>query len=229
MLKLLITMTCCGFVFGMLGMTVECEAGPFFKRVDKSTGYEVGSDEYYQARANASPAIVQHYKYGKAWPPFPRPTGPAPTFHQRLHAAIYWPYPYNVQDQAMTEDMIDAQQVNGWKNATTLYSYHFNPETNELNSAGLEQLTWIVSSAPDRYKAAYVAAIANPEKNDARMQSVQNNLSYLTGNDMSIPVSLRISSPIGRPAFEVEKYQSLARDNMPPPILKPSAESAPSN
>ena len=198
-----------------------CQAeGFFFPRPGKSVKSNNCEESSHCRTANVPPGTRQVCKYGKQWPPQPRSTEPQQSFHQQYHSAHYWPYPYNLQDQAIVTDLVQSQTINGWRDATTLHNHHFNIENNELNSSGKEHLTWIITSTPAEYRQVFVAAATEGYMNDARMNSVHATMAYYTGNDQSIPVSLRIASIRGRPAYEVEIYQKAARDGAIPPVIQ---------
>ncbi len=199
-------------------------AGWPWNKVDPVSGYQKHSPEYDAYYATIPPGSTRTYHHGMACPPYERPCGPERLYWQQYHAVKYWPYPYNIQDRAMVYDSFDLQAAAGWKSATTLYDYHFNSETQELNSAGKEQVKWIMSNAPSKFRQAYVAASLEKGINDARLSSVQNELAYVANGN--IPVVLRVASPTGRSAIEVDSYQKSYLENMPIPHITNSAPAA---
>ncbi len=193
-------------------------AGWPWDKVDPVSGYKKNSPEYYAYYSSIPPGSTRQYKHGMVWPPFSRPDGPERLLSQQYHAAKYWPYPYNVQDRATTEETFEMQAAAGWKSATTLFDYHFNSDTQELNSAGREQLKWIVGNVPPQYRQAYIASAYEKATDDARVSSVTNELASYGGSD--IPVMIRVAGPIGRHALEVDTYQKSYRENMPSPHIQ---------
>jgi len=157
-------------------------------------------------KAGDPPGQRQVEKHGKMWPPFPRPVGEEQAFWHKYHHAHYWPYPYNCQDKAYVQDVLHQQAAAGWTSATTLQDYHFDAETNRLNSAGETQLYWILTQAPISYRTAYVAQGRSAEQAQVRLASVEQMARSMIGESLP-PILLRHDIPVGRPASEVEAYR----------------------
>jgi hypothetical protein len=189
---------------------------PFFAEDD---GPEPWSEEWYALRAADPPGARQHFKYGKAWPPFPRPVGPHQTFWHKYHHTHYWPHPYTCMDRAVVQSFVDVQTTNGWLEASTLYDYHFDGLTNELNSSGKAHLRWIMTHVPEQYRQILVATDAEPSVTAQRTAQVEQEMHRQFGSEKGIPVLTRLANPVGRPASEVQAIFQSARENMPPPML----------
>jgi hypothetical protein len=194
-----------------------CRAGwPFWTE----NGVRRGSQEYYDMHAADPPGARQHYKYGKTWPPQPRPSGPHQLFVHKFHHTHYWPYPYSCQDQQSIASFIDVQIRNGWETATTLYDYHFDPETNELNSSGEKHLQWILTHAPLEHRQVHVCVADRPDQTTARTVSVERELAQMAGTEHgNVVVLTRVGDPGGRPGSEVQTIFKAYQEHMPPPIL----------
>lgn len=188
---------------------------PFFAE----DGLRRGSPEYYEAHAADPPGSRQKYQFGKLWPVRARPVGPSQTFVHRYHTAHYWPNPYNCQDRASVQSIIDIQVQNGWQTGTTFYSYHFDEKTNALNSAGKQHLAWLVTYVPHEHRQAYVAISADQKVQEARMQSVQQGIAVSSGVAGEIPVLARAAEPLGRPATEVQTILEGAAEGALPPVI----------
>ena len=199
----------------------RAEAGwPF-----SSDGPPRGSAEWYEARACEPIGQRQTYKFGKIWPARPRPVGEhAPLIH-KYHHNLYWPYPYKCMDQESVNQFIELQIVNGWEEATTLYDYHFESESHELNRAGRDHLYWIMSSVPVEFRTAYVqASRLDPSVSQMRIAAVQSEASRFVGADQVPPVLLRVTTPHGTPAAEVDAVFQYRRANLTPsPVLQGAA------
>ena len=196
--------------------TAAVQAGwPF----SSDEGPRRGTDEWYAMHADDPVGERQVYKFGKLWPPKPRPTGPKQLFIHKYHTQKYWPYPYVTGDRAAVRGVWQSQVDNGWQMATTLYEYHFDPETNALNSAGERQLQWILQSAPADQRQLYVQSMNDSVANQLRVANVQMAATNLAGADAVGPVALRVTHAAGRPAEEVnwilEQQQAL---RVPPQI-----------
>lgn len=218
------------FFLSFFSSAIQTEAGLFDrKKKEECTGCphcEMDHDEWEAYTASLPVGSRQKCKHGKRWPPFPRSTEPQQTFWQQYHNAHYWPYPYNIQDRAIVQDIISQHAANGWRSATTLFDYHFDPQTHQLNSSGKQQLQWIVNYAPSQHRRAYIAATPDKVISDARIATTQAEVANLLGDDAAVPVLLRVADPIGRPAFEVDLYQRALRDNIITPRIEYVAPTA---
>ncbi len=201
----------CGFV---LSVASTASAGwPFFSDSDVARG----TPEFYEARANDPVGARQKYAYGRVWPPQARPCGPEQTCMHKYYAAHYWPHPYNCADRAAVRMMAQAQTDNGWQAATTLYDYHFDPKSNELNSAGREHLRWLLTHAPVQYRQPYVSSTFAADLNNVRLASVEQEVVHVMGPGQVPAPLLRVADPLGRPAIEVHNIlqQAEAARNLP--------------
>lgn len=190
------------------------------KHPPKMTEHRAEREAYYAARACDPIGSRQIYKHGKLWPPTPRPTGPANLPSHIYHAEHYWPHPYNCQDSDYVRSLSAAQVSNGWVTMTTLYDYHFD-ETQQLNESGRMQLRWILENAPTRHRFAFVQAGNDSVSSEIRLAAVKANASQLVGPDQIPPVLVRVTSPLGRPAEEVDDIRRLERKSIFKPIITP--------
>lgn len=176
------------------------------------------SEEWWQLRAQDPPGARQVYKHGKLWPPYPRPCGPKQTMCHSYHHATFWPYPYNCMDRDSVYGMLNQQAANGWVSATTLHEYHFDEDTQQLNSAGQRHLAWIVFQVPQEHRSIFVAQNTSPEIAQARLAEVHQELAQLTSAPP--PVSLRYAQAAGRPAVEIDMMRRRELQTMPAPRLQ---------
>ena len=161
----------------------------------------------------------QKFKYGKAWPPYPRPIGePAPCKH-RFHASHYWPYPYNHYDRMSVLAVSHTQIGNGWQSACTFHHYHFDAGTHELNSAGRAHLQWVMANVPAQFRQAYLASTGDATTNGLRVSSIEQSVEGLVGTAGSLPVVLRMTQPVGRPADEIDSIFEQRLLNMDAPVI----------
>ena len=154
------------------------------------------------------------------WPPYPRPAGKEQQFSHRYHAAHYWPLPYLCQDRAYVNNIMDAQNRNGWKAESTLYEYHFEEETSTLNHSGRAQLGWILENAPADRRAVYVQTADNTETSQLRLSAVREAVGEIVVDNNIPPVTLRTDSPRGRSAAEIEGIQRAIRATAPEPRIQ---------
>ena len=182
--------------------------------------HEPGSDSWWDERASDPVGTRQRRHHGKLYPPFSRPTGPHQQASHTFHAAHYWPYPYDEQDRALVKSIWDNQIANGWNNATTLYDYHFDPETQELTQPGQNHVRWIMEKAPSNRRVAYVQSTYDHGTDQVRLAGVRSYVNHYTGSGKVIPpVLLRQTTPVGRPAGEIEAIRQAELGSIPSPRI----------
>ena len=190
------------------------------KHPPRMTQRRAEQDAYYAQRASDPIGARQVEKHGKLWPPFPRSTGPANLPSHLYHAEHYWPYPYTCQDRDYVRAISSAQTSNGWVTMTTLYDYHFD-ESHKLNESGRMQLRWILENAPARHRYAFVQAGIDNATSQFRLAAVKNEATLLVGADQVPPVLIRVTSPLGRPAEEVDAIRRKERETIVNPRITP--------
>ena len=178
------------------------------------------SDEWYAIEAESPAGARQRLRGGKLWPPFSRPTGKDQQFLHKFHTAHYWPYPYQCQDRQFVRTVSQSQVNNGWIAATTLYSYHFDPETHSLNHSGRLQLRWILEDAPPNHRLVWVQAGTNSNTSQSRLSSVRDETADMIGEPPRPPIMLRVTSPLGRPAGEVDQIWRRRLESQPLPRIR---------
>lgn len=206
----------------LLALAAACPAAAHAGWPFSAEGPRRGTEEWYDAHAGDPIGQRQSFKFGKVWPAVPRPIGePAPLVH-RFHHNLYWPHPYLDLDRQAVQQIRDIQCQKGWVEATTLYDYHFDPESQTLNSAGRDHLYWIMSGTPVQFRAAYVqASRVDPVISEQRLAAVQSEAARFVGGDQLPPVMLRIATPQGTPAVDVDAIFQYRRDNpSPTPVLQ---------
>ena len=190
------------------------------KHPPKMTQRRAEREAYYAQRAYDPIGARQVEKHGKLWPPVPRPTGPANLPSHLYHAGHYWPHPYACQDQDYVRAISSAQTSNGWVMMTTLYDYHFD-DSHLLNESGRMQLRWILENAPARHRYAFVQAGIDNATSQFRLAAVKNEATQLVGADQVPPVLIRVTSPLGRPANEVDAIRRRELETIVIPRITP--------
>ncbi|GAB4151842.1 MAG: hypothetical protein Tsb009_27390 [Planctomycetaceae bacterium] len=186
----------------------DCQEGP--KR---------WSQEWYAERVGAPEGARQRERFGKQWPPFPRPVGESQEFSHRFHSTHYWPHPYNCQDRSYLSAVSEMQTANGWTTETTLYDYHFENGKNELNHAGHLHLRWILETIPKSRRFVWVQMVVDQPTSQARLAQVKETAKNMVGESNVPPVMLRVCSPAGRPTREVDRIRTLETESIPTPRI----------
>lgn len=204
----------------LLSSTVEAGL-PWSKRSD----YKKGTPEWWAARAAEPSGVRQKTRFGKVWPPDPRPSGPKQPFVHKYYDSHYWPHPYLQQDRDYVRQITDMQVNAGWVSATTLYDYHFDDEGG-LNRAGRTRLQWIIGHVPQQYRYIFVQTSRLPSVSKTRMASTQEEATILAAGGDIPPITARVASPLGRPAEEVDRIRRRDLETLPPPRISPAITGA---
>lgn len=177
------------------------------------------SDESYFVDKTPPPGTRQFKSGGKLWPPYPRPTGKHPTWKQHYHYAHYWPLPQVCDDRSSVRAAMDQQVYNGWLTETTLYGQHFDPTTDQLNSAGKIQLRWILLHTPAAFRSVYVQMGETAQQDQLRLASVQEIAGAIVRDGTLPPIALRNVSAYGTNAQEVDMLRRKYVATQPTPRL----------
>lgn len=198
-----------------------CNSGPRIlrQRHDENSCYPPGSDEWWAEKAMLPVGTRQKVFHGKVYPVQPRPTGEHQQFSHIYHAAHYWPWPYVCQDRQHVRSVWHTMETNGWTEATTLYDYHFDVETDRLTTPGRNHLLWIMETIPESKRVAYVDTTTDPIVNQVRLENVRVTATEFAVNSTVPPISMRNARPTGRPASEVEAIRKQEISTMPVPRL----------
>jgi len=176
------------------------------------------TQEWYAERAGDPPGARQVESHGKLWPPFQRPVGRKATKVHNFHYAHYWPYPHNIEDEAYVRNIFELQTSNGWVQNTTLWEYHFDPETHQWTDEGRTHLLWVSQSVPPQFRTVYVAQTASPESTQMRVANAEQY--YREQGVVNAPAIIsRASSLVTRPAVEIDQIRRMELMSMPRPRL----------
>ena len=161
----------------------------------------------------------QKERAGQLWPPFSRPTGEEMQFSHKYHHAHYWPYPYNCEDRDFVRSLSAQQVANGWVSHTTLYDYHFDAETHQLNNSGNLKLRWILEHAPEERRMVSIQSGNSAVVSEGRMAAVRSESIRIVGESNIAEIALRVTDPLGRPAMEVDGIRRAELESMPSPRI----------
>ncbi|VAX42005.1 hypothetical protein MNBD_PLANCTO02-547 [hydrothermal vent metagenome] len=200
-------------------LTSDCPDG-------EECGPEKWSEEWYAMHSDMPVGRRQVHKKGKVWPPYARPTGEELPFWHKFHAAHYWPHPYSSQDEEFVNSFQEQQVSNGWVNATTLYDYHFELESQKLNHSGKLRLRWILQEVPENRRVAFTQIGRNKDISNIRLQNVQLAAIEMMGEEHLPPIMLRTTSPSGRPAAEIDFINRRYMETMLDPHIAYEASSS---
>jgi hypothetical protein len=148
------------------------------------------------------------------------------TWAHIYHAEHYWPWPYLCTDRQCVNDMVHAQESNGWLSETTLFEYYFNADTNDLTVPGKLHLKWILDYAPSSYRSVWIQSVDDPAAGQQRMNNVRLAATRLVGANNLPPIQYRVSMPPSRPAIEVDTIRRKELQTIPNPRIPLPASAA---
>lgn len=192
----------------------------FCKEEDKIPGVKRWSCDDYYVRGQLPIGQRQKCYKGKIWPVDPRPTGPRPHAIHRFHAAHYWPYPYDIWSRNRVNSVIAQQEQNGWRDATTIFDYHFDPDTNELTDSGELHLRWVLLNAPSKHRTLFLQTSAEEGVNEMRMVAVKQVAGRLMAGQEVPDVIYRNVMSVGRPATEIDYIRRAEIQSQPEPRIR---------
>ena len=141
-------------------------------------------------------------------------------FWEAYHATTYWPWPYVCWDRQSVLEHSAVQVANGWITEATLYDYHFDPHNPfALNQAGRLHLQWILQNVPPDRRCAWVQAATDSGLSQQRLAAVRNEAMARVGAENVPAVMLRVDTPYGRPATEIQNVQKSYLGSMPQPRI----------
>jgi hypothetical protein len=123
------------------------------------------------------------------------------------------------QDRSIVHELAQRQADNGWIVATTLYDYHFSPDSHELTRAGRLQLRWILENAPLSHRMIFVQAADEAATSQLRLKNVIDTAGQIVGKENAPSVMLRVTSPLERPAEEVRIIRDAELKSQPKPRI----------
>jgi hypothetical protein len=134
-----------------------------------------------------------------------------------------WPEPFQTADRGATREPFCIMVNNGWKMQNTIGTFLFNPETQELNTAGEAKVKWVVTQAPIHRRAVFVLVGDTPEDTQRRVLSVQAYISRIVPPGHLPPVMLTDREPEGSSGEYFDAIHRATIQSIPAPRL-PAAE-----
>ena len=185
-----------------------------------------GSLAFAYDQVERPPGDRQFERCGKLWPPFARPVGKPARCVDQYHYTKYWPYPHTCEDRNSIRNAMSLQATNGWVEGTTLFSYHFTKETNQLNSAGIAHLEYILFRVPGQHRAAFIQMTNSAQADQARVTNVQAAASNMLQDASLPPIALRRARSYGANAEEIDMISRKFLSGTPVPRLNGNAGSS---
>jgi hypothetical protein len=137
-----------------------------------------------------------------------------------------WPNPFVAQDRLAACSPFVTMTVNGWRDQCTLSNFHFDPESQQLTEVGRLRVQQILREHPEMYRNVFVVRGTTPEATTARVDSAQQFVNNLAGQETGSEVRLVELEPRGVTADDVQMISSKLKSSMPDPRLPASSSPA---
>jgi hypothetical protein len=130
-----------------------------------------------------------------------------------------WPWPYQCPDRVAVREPFNMMIDAGWRRQNLLGPHHFNPETNQLTTAGELRVHWIMTQAPPDHRNIFVEHSLDADTNSVRLATVRDYATRVSmdGRPPRIEETYIISE--GRPAAVVDATNVKFMQAMPAPVL----------
>lgn len=134
-----------------------------------------------------------------------------------------WPEPFAEPDRERVRTPFKTQIGKGWMLEATLTDNHFDAETNQLNSAGVAKVKWLVRLPDPNRRAVYILRGDDNPATSARFHSTNAAVERFALQGAKPPVMVSDLAPRGWPAEGVDTIQQQFRASQPAPVLTGAA------
>jgi hypothetical protein len=100
-------------------------------------------------------------------------------FADEYHRNDYWPQPYRSLAERSVREPLDLQAANAAQHLATLWDYHFDAGTAQLNSMGQKRLQNIVGQSAGPTQIVYVQRTSSTTETELRLARVREELTLL--------------------------------------------------
>jgi hypothetical protein len=135
------------------------------------------------------------------------------------HVNTMWPWPYVCPDRIAVREPFCAMVNNGWRRQNLLGAHHFNPETNQLTTAGELRVRWIMTQAPPDRRNIFIERSVDSSVTATRMAAARDYASQVSIDGRPPQVTETYLMAEGRPAAVVDATNLKFQESTPPPVL----------
>ena len=130
-----------------------------------------------------------------------------------------WPWPYQCPDRLAVREPFCIMVNNGWRRQNLIGSHYFNPQTNQLTTAGELRVQWIMTQAPPDHRSIFVERSLDPQLNAERLAVVRDYATKVSVDGRPPQVEETYLMAEGRPAAVVDATNVKFLQSMPAPVL----------
>lgn len=135
------------------------------------------------------------------------------------HVNTMWPWPYVCPDRIAVREPFCAMVNNGWRRQNLLGQHHFNPDTNQLTTAGELRVQWIMTQAPVDRRNIFVERSLDADITTQRLANVREYAVKVAPEGRTAQVGETYLMSEGRPAAVVDATNVKFLQSMPAPVL----------
>jgi hypothetical protein len=132
---------------------------------------------------------------------------------------VNWPWPYFCPDRASVREPFEIMVRNGWQRQNLLGPHYFNPETNQLTTAGQMQIRWILTQAPPGRRQIFIERSIDPTLTAERVAVTRDYAARVAIEGQAPEIYETNMVAEGRPAAAVDMVNVKFMENMPVPVL----------
>jgi hypothetical protein len=135
------------------------------------------------------------------------------------HANKMWPWPYQCPDRIAVREPFCMMVNNGWRRQNLLGAHHFNPDSNQLTTAGELRVQSIMTQTPVDRRSIFIERSLNVDTNTARLATVREYATKVSTDGQTPMVEETYLISEGRPAEVVDATNVKFMQAMPAPVL----------
>ncbi len=139
--------------------------------------------------------------------------------HVDWHRNNAWPDPFVEVDRRAIRTTMDVMVNNGWRLQNTLPDQLFNPETQELTTAGELKVRWILTQMPAQRRTVFVLRGRTAEITKTRLKSVEKVAATILGDNANTAIAVTDVIPRGGSGDYYERVNRGYDNSVPPPRL----------
>lgn len=130
-----------------------------------------------------------------------------------------WPWPYQCPDRVAVREPFGVMVNNGWRRQNLLGAHHFNPDTNQLTTAGELRVQSIMTQTPVDRRSIFIERSLDSDANTTRLAAVRDYATRVSTDGRMPAVEETFLISEGRPAAVVDATNVKFMQAMPAPVL----------
>lgn len=130
-----------------------------------------------------------------------------------------WPQPFLPREQCAVRQPFSVMVLQGWQEQNTLTESHFDPESNELNHAGLYKIQSVLQNSPPSQRSIFVHTGYDQVANQARLNNVRSLIGKWVPETETPAIVATPHRPYGLPGMQADSITRRFQEGMPAPTI----------